>query len=145
MEGTEPGKTVGLRLRCFYSVYMSLLHEARLAYENRGGPADSPLAARGRVGLVSVHVNNMLSVEVEGPATCLESAALDRGIVLKVSRLRVNDVMDQLPLVPSESFLETVQNAPIEWHRRWHPLVDAMQPVSWRDFPAKMVATIPRY
>ena len=136
-----PSKTIGLKLRCLYAVYMDHLREARLAYENAGDPATSELARRGRLGLVSVSVNDILSVESESLATETHShASQDDGIVLMVSRLKVLDLVDQLLLVPSKEFLDAVFDAPVEWHQWWHNVIDSMQPDSWRHFVNDMIA-----
>ncbi|HEX76877.1 MAG TPA: hypothetical protein G4O03_00440 [Dehalococcoidia bacterium] len=144
IDKSDPRKTIGLRLGCFYSVYMELLGQARLAYRGRWGVTESSLAKNGRAALVSVSVNNILSVESEGHATAAIETELGigSGITLKVSKLKVMDLIDQLPLVLSESFLDAILDAPVEWHHRWHQLVDSIQPESWRDFPARMAATL---
>lgn len=51
-----------------------------------------------------------------------------------VSRLKVLDLVDQLLLVPSRELLDAVLDAPVEWHQRWHNVIDSMQPDSWRQF-----------
>ena len=140
----DPRNTLGLKLRCFYSVYMDLLKQAKLAYQTRGGIVDSKLAKEGRIALVSVWVRDILSVTTESISSAGMKPEPYEGdaIVLKVSKLKVMDLVDQLPLIPSKSFLDTVLSAPLEWHLKWHQMVDAIQTESWRDFPAKIMATL---
>ena len=144
IDKSQPGKAVGLRLRCFYSVYMDLLRQARVAYRPGGDLATSRLAKDGRIALVEAEIRDVLSVEDDGTsAAALESELGPRGeMIMKVSRLRVLDLMDQLCVVPSEAFLQAVLDAPGEWHRKWHRHVDAMQPRTWRDFLPKMAAAL---
>lgn len=134
-DGRFPSKTMGLKLRCLYTAYMDHLREAQLAYECAGDPTRSELATSGRLGMVSVSVNDILSVESESLTTELRfHASQDDGIVLMVSRLKVLDLVDQLLLVPSKEFLDAVLDAPVEWHQWWHNIIDSMQPDSWRQF-----------
>lgn len=144
LDRNNPHNTLGLRLSCFYSVYMYLLKQAKLAYQARGGIVRSALAKQGRIALVSVLMDDILSVKRESISWAGIQAEPDDGggIVLKVSKLRIVDLMDQLPLIPSESFIDAVLNAPMEWHRNWHKLVDDLQPKSFHDFPAKILSTI---
>jgi hypothetical protein len=144
IDKSGPGKAVGLRLRCFYSVYMDLQRQARLAHRPGGDLATSQLAKHGRIALVEAKISDILSVEDEGTSAAALESGLGPGgeMIMKVSRLKVLDLMDELCVVPSEAFLEAVLHAPGEWHRRWHRHVDAMQPRTWRDFLPKMAAAL---
>ena len=52
------------------------------------------------------------------------------------------DLIDKLPVIPSEAILTDILEAPSDWHQNWHYLVDRIQLKKWRDFPAKMTATL---
>ena len=129
----------GLKLRCFYWAYLELLQEARKAYETGDDPSTTSLGLNGRTALVRLRRRDILYVNGE-PDT--EDAEKDASIDIYSRQLRVLDLVDQLPLVPSREALVGILDAPAAWHSRWHKLVDAIQPNSWRDFPARMVATL---
>ena len=144
MDDSDPQRTIGLRLKCLYSVYIDILQHGKLAYCGGGDPTESSRLKDGRVALVSAALGDILSVEDER----LIGAALEPeprmhgGIIVKVSKLKVIDLVDEINLVPNESLLLTILNASAEWHCKWHRLVDAIRPTKWHDFPAKMVTTL---
>ena len=136
----DPSKTVGLRLNCFYSVYMDLLREAERVY-SAGDPHESEFARRGRMALVSVSVKDMLRIDCGEPSSepGRTSESLQVSVTLKVSRLKVIDLIDQLPLIPSHTVVLRVLSASKRWHQAWHPVLDnGMQGFRWPEFPARM-------
>ncbi len=136
----DPSKTVGLRLNCFYSVYMDLLREAERIH-SAGDPRDSELARRGRMALVSVSMKDMLRIDCGGPSSGSRRTSnfLQVGVSLKVSRLKVIDLIDQLPLIPSHAVVLRVLGASKRWHEGWHPVFDnGMQGMRWPEFPARI-------
>ena len=87
-------------------------------------------------------MKDILSVEEdENLAPALD---LGESLIMKVSKLKVVDIIDQLPLVPSKSVLTAIFDAPIEWHRNWHSEVDRIQLASWRKLPTGLAATLGR-
>jgi hypothetical protein len=122
---------------------MNLLQQAWYATKEKGGLTESQLAKEGRIALIRVLASDILSVQAEtNDKEILKSQIISRGVTLKVSRMKVLDLIDQLPLIPSEKTLEFIFSASAEWHRKWHLIVDVIQPTTWRDFPSKMVASL---
>ena len=140
----NPSKTVGLRATYFYSVYMDLIREAERVY-SAGDPHDSELARRGRMALVSVSVKDMLRIACSGRSSEFgrTSESLQVGVTVQVSRLKVIDLIDQLPLVPSHAIVLAVLSASKRWHERWHLELDTgMQGMRWPEFPARISALL---
>ena len=133
----NPQLTIGLTVTCFYSVYMNLLRQAREHYSASEGITSSRISNEGRIALVRASACDILGVAKEE-----SSRTPDSGIQLKVSRLKVLDLIDKLPVIPSEAILTDILEAPSDWHQNWHYLVDRIQLKKWRDFPAKMTATL---
>lgn len=144
IDESDPSRTMGLTLKCFYDGYMNIIEHARLAYGEGVSPEKSPYVKDGRIALVRVSLPDILAVEKNAvSAPSLGPQPATRGeLAMKVSKLKVLDLMDELPLVPSESFVAAIVDAPAKWHRQWHPLVDAIQLRKWRDFPTWMAASL---
>lgn len=137
-------RTIGLKLGCFYLAYMNLLIEARQAYSHLGEIDESRIVREGRAALVRVKISDILCIQDQSQAATEYNSEINttRGIILKVSQLKVLDLIDQLPIIPSKDFLNSILDAPIEWHRTWHRFLDGIQLKSWRDFPHKVAASL---
>lgn len=135
----NPGNSVGLSLTCFEFALSTT------AWMGREYAKDSRLA------LVRVELSDLLSLQTDpfssqrGQEQGLSSEHLRQiaPVDLKARKLKVLDLVDQIRLVPEKSFLDAILNRVYESderQREWHRLLDATQPLTWRQFLAKFAA-----
>lgn len=134
--------SVGLKLKCFYSMYIDFLIKVKQAYEQRGDITESRIAKQGRAALVVVKTDDILCVYEEPKDRIGSQTWYMSGITVKVYKLKVLDLIDQFPLIPEERFVNFILAASAEWHYRWHSYFDNIQPRRWQDFPEKVIASL---
>ena len=133
--------SVGLKLQCFYSAYLEFLQAVKVEYSSYKNPERFLMSQEGRAALIDVDPSDVLSVGEK--VLAVENLSSDvMGIEFKSKNLHVLDLIDQLPLIPSKVALDQILNAPTSWHRRFHRLVDAIYPASWKEFPQHIVWAI---
>ena len=145
IDRANPVQSVGLNLKCLYSVYMELLEQAWIMYDETGDPLDSQLANKGRVVLLSVQLRDILCVSQTLGESLRENDIFKhdrKEITIRAAKLKVNDLIDQITLVPSEQVLDAILHAPSQWHDRWHPLVDRIKPWSFSQFQNQLFRTL---
>ena len=138
----------GLSLVCPAFEFAGHLSLAAISYRGLN------LVEHRRLALVSVAVSDLVMVQTE---PSLARRMEDEGIPLedvpkiaplhiKTRKLKVLDVIDALRLVPEKSLLDAIYEGlhSEEWSREWHRLLDAMQPLDWRQFRARFAAGVQR-
>ncbi len=137
----------GLRLQCFYSMFVTLLRQANHTYLLGGDISAAPLAQRGRAALVRASMEDMTTVQAQRLAPDNEGSSqgpilMEQVIGLRVRRLKVLDLIDELPLLLDHSVVKNILASPPGWHRSFHPTLDAIQLESWKRFPEAVVAAL---
>lgn len=138
--GTKPNSAVGLKIRCFYSAYLNLLESGRDAYEQYSDIYESSLALHSRAALVRAEWKDVITISNDQPSNL--GMGYFPTVVMMATKIKVLDLIDLLPLIPSLGAIETILDAPADWHTKWHELLDTKPINSWRDFPARIVATL---
>jgi len=142
----NPGNSVGLSLECFEFAFRMHLAEAWM-----GGK----YLDHGRLALVRVELSDLLSLRTDAfssqrgqeHALSLEHLRRIGPVDLKARKLKVLDLVDAIRLVPRQSIQDAIadqREQSEESREEWHRLVDAIQPVTWREFLAKFAALTER-
>jgi len=129
----NPGNSVGLRLECFEFVFRMHLFRMHLAEAGMGGEDL-------RLALVRVELSDLLSLQTDALSS-------QEGVYLKVRKLKVLDLVDAIRLVPRQSVQDAIadqREQSEESREEWHRIVDAVQPLTWREFLAKFAAITER-
>ena len=135
--------TVGIRLLCFCTILMDVYREAQAAYRDARGIENTEFASSGRMALVSVRVSDVLIAGDHVSDGGLDpTSCQDIGVSLKVSRLKVLDLVDKISLVPAEPILSKILAAPRNWHQEWHREVDSMRLSAWENYPSTLNSSL---